>query len=66
MTTFDERVKEIADAEKDVDRVLDAARLSRNSMSDRRFETIMETITVLVAVTTPMVMMIIMMVMLRI
>lgn len=42
MASFDKRVKQIADAEKDVDKVLKAARLKRTPMSDRRLEMIME------------------------
>ena len=42
MASFNKRVKQIASAEKDVDKVLKAARLKRTPMSDRRFEMIME------------------------
>ena len=60
MTTFDERVKEIADAENDVDKVLKAARLERNPMSYRKMELIMDTVIFTLAIGMPMAFLIIM------
>lgn len=54
MVTFDERVKEIADAENDVDKVLKAAKLERNPMSYRKMELIMETVIFVAAIGMPM------------
>lgn len=48
--TFKKTVKQIRDAEKNVDLVLKAARLQRYPMSDRRLEMILEHITVIVAI----------------
>ena len=38
---FEKRVRQIASAEKDVDKVLNAARLQRNPISDERLEMIL-------------------------
>lgn len=45
MASFDKRVKQIAGAEKDVDRVLRAAKLQRHPMSNERLDTILTFIT---------------------
>lgn len=42
MSSFNKRVKQIARAEKDVDKVLRAARLSRNPIDHRFIETVLE------------------------
>ena len=43
--TFGQVINGIENAEKDVDRVLKAARLKRHEMSDKRFEAVMDTLT---------------------
>lgn len=45
MASFDKRVKQIAGAEKDVDRVLRAAKLQRHPMSNERLDAILTFIT---------------------
>ena len=42
MASFNKRVKQIANAEKDVDKVLKAARLRRNPVNSNDLETILE------------------------
>lgn len=43
--TFEEKVKQIESVEKDVDKVLVAARLQRNQADNRRLEMILEFLT---------------------
>ncbi len=42
MASFNKRVKQIANAEKDVDKVLKAARLRRNPVNNSNLETILD------------------------
>lgn len=47
--TFESKVKQINHVEKDVDKVLKAARLERNPKSNERFETILFYATIIIS-----------------